>query len=168
MVYLGGAGVITAFRGIQVIWGTPPTGYIFFILGDFFVTFWGWTWIVVGTLVVITSLTGHRHPDWDRLAAFSMLMLWWVWGFIYLASAIFDPIGDRRALDISLAIGLIFTGIVLSAGVIQGLRKTHEIWIRQQAEARIVELEDAILKITEENQLLRGEHGLPPREEDGR
>lgn len=165
MVYLGGAGIITAFRGIQTIWGTAPVGYMWGVLGNTFITFWGWTWIVVGVTVVGVSLTGHRHPDWDRLSAFAMLMLWWVWGFIYLGSAIFDPTGDRRALDFSLAIGLIFTGVVLSAGVIQGLRKTHEIWLRQQAEARIRQLESAILLIAEENNTLRSENGLPPRTE---
>lgn len=157
-VYLGGAGLITAFRGGQTIWGLPPSAYVFQALGDVFITFWGAMWIIVGLVVFVVSLTGHKHPDWDRLSAFAMLMLWWVWGLLYLISVPLDPTGDRWATDLTIGFGLIITGFVLAAGVVQGLRKTHEIFLRETAQHRVAELEQDFLTIAAENERLQLEN----------
>jgi hypothetical protein len=154
-VYLAGAGLITALQGGSYLWGVPPGAYLFSILGSIFITFWGWMWIFIGLSAVGVALTGHRHPDWDRLAAFAVMMLWWVWGFIYLLSAIIAADTDRQTTDLLIGLRLILTGLVLSAGVVQGLRKTHEIWLRERAESRVRELEATVLAFAAENESLR-------------
>lgn len=154
-VYLGGAGIITALRGGQIIWGNPPQAWVFLELGPVFVDFWGVIWIVVGVAALLVAATGHRHPDWDRLSAFGMLMLWFVWGTLYLLSSALAPDSERRLQDLYLGLGLIGTGIILSAGVIQGIRKTQEIFLRKASEARRSELEVALVRLTEENERLR-------------
>jgi hypothetical protein len=154
-VYLAGTGLITAIRGAQTVWGQPPQAWLFVELGSVFVLFWGWVWIAVGVITLLVAATGHRHPDWDRLSAFSMLMLWFVWGLIYLVSAWLAPTSDRRLIDLYAGLGLIFTGIILSAGVIQGLRKTHEIYLREQSEKARRDLEVTLIEVTKENERLR-------------
>lgn len=154
-VYLGGVGVITMLRGIYNIWGPIPTGWLFQDLGYGFIAFWGGVWMTVGACGIAVAATGHRHAEWDRLAAFALLALWWGWGLIYIISGLFSPDPDRRWLDVLIGVIFIFTGIVLSAGIVQGLRKTHEIFLREQVQKRVAELESAILVIAEENERLR-------------
>jgi hypothetical protein len=154
-VYLAGVGLTTALQGSSYVWGIGPTAWLFLELGPIFIMFWGWIWMIVGLTAVGVAFTGHRHPDWDRLAAFAVMMLWWVWGLIYLFSALFAPDDDRQTADLLIGLRLILTGLVLSAGVVQGLRKTHEIWLRERAEDRVRELEQGLLMMAAENEALR-------------
>ncbi len=154
-VYLAGAGLITGLQGAGYIWGIPPGAYLFTLLGPVFIVFWGWVWIAVGIAAAVVAFTGHRHPDWDRLAAFAVMMLWWIWGFIYLFSALLASDDGRQNTDLLIGLRFILTGIVLSAGVVQGLRKTHEIWLRERAEERVRELEKTVLDFAAENESLR-------------
>lgn len=154
-VYLAGASLVTALQGGGFIWGIPPSAWLFLVLGETFVIIWGWIWMIIGVLGLGVAFTGHKHPDWDRLAAFAVMMLWWVWGFIYLFSALLAPDAERRTTDLIIGLRYILTGIVLSAGVIQGLRKTHEIWLRERAEDRVRELEKTVLDFAAENARLR-------------
>lgn len=154
-MYLAGAGLITALQGATYIWGVPPAAYVFVQLGPVFLTIWGVVWFLVGLSATTVAFTGHRHPDWDRLAAFAVMMLWWISGFLYLLSAVLASDSGRQGSDLLIGLRFILTGIVLSAGVVQGLRKTHEIWLRQRAEERVRELEGTVLEIAAENASLR-------------
>lgn len=154
MVYIGGCGVITLLRGFFYLFGTRPDAALFEALGDGFVLFWSVVWVVVGAAVVVIAGTGHRWPEADRVAAFLMLMLWWVWGLLFLISGIFFE-SARKGNNIFSGLTLLFTGLVISAGVIQGLRKTHEIQLRQVAVERIRTLEEAVLRQSAEIQALR-------------
>lgn len=157
-IYLGGIGLLTAFRGLQYIFGTPPTAAMFVKLGPIFTSAWSWIWVVCGIGVVAVACTGHRWPEVDRLAGFGLMMIWWMWAGIYALSGIFFP-GERRAGDLLIAVGLFMTGIVMSAGVIQGIRKTQELALRKIAMDQIRGLEQALAEITSENQRLRREAG---------
>lgn len=158
-VYLGGVGLITALRGAQTLWGQPPAAYLFTALGNVFVAFWGWVWLLIGVATFVVSLSGHKHPDWDRLAAFTIMSLWFTWGAIYLVSSFLAPDDDRRTTDLIAGLVLIGTGIVLAAGVVQGLRKSQEIWLRQRTEETVRELGQGLLKMAKENEELRAALG---------
>lgn len=162
MVFLGGAGIITALRGALVAFGPQPVGYLFDVLGHGFVLFWGVAWILVGFICLITAATGHRYPDWDRIAAFLLMTMWWLWGAVYIVSAFWPgATGDRRGADLLLGGVFVLTGSVLSAGVILSLRKTQEIQLRQIAVNRIRQLEDDMRTLAAENALLQHELDKP-------
>lgn len=160
-VYLGGAGILTGMRGIFYLAGTPPMGEMFIRLGPIFTVTWSWVWVIAGFSVAAVVFTKHRWPEWDRAAGFLLMMIWWVWGFLYLASGIFfgdDP--DRRSVDLLNGLVLVLTGIVLSAGVILGIRKTQELQLRLLTQEENTRLSLALAEITGENQRLRKEAGL--------
>lgn len=159
MVYIGGCGIITMIRGLFYIFGDPPTAALFENLGRGFVLFWSIMWVATGVAVIVVAGTGHRWPHADRFAAFIMLMLWWVWGALFLLSGLLFAGEGRAARDIYSGLGLLVTGVVIAAGVIQGLRKTQEIQLREIAVRRIRELEEALVKIAAENEALRKEGG---------
>jgi hypothetical protein len=155
MIYIGGCGIITMIRGFFYLYGNTPDAALFQALGRGFVMFWSIVWVLVGALVVGVAATGHRWPGTDRIAAYAMLMLWWVWGGLFLISGVFFFDSDRRSQDIFAGLTLLFTGLVITAGVIQGLRKTREIQLREVAVARIRELEEAVVRLSAENEVLR-------------
>lgn len=159
-IYLGGAGILTGVRGIFYLEGTPPQAELFKLLGPIFTITWSWIWVVAGFAVAGVTFTKHRWPEWDRMAGFALMMIWWVWGFLYLASGLFfgdDP--DRRAVDLLQGLVLILTGIVLTAGVVVGIRKTQEMHLRLLAQEENSRLKLALAEITGENQRLRKEAG---------
>lgn len=155
MVYIGGCGLITLTRGLYYLFGTRPDAAMFTALGQGFVVFWSIIWTLTGASVMVIAGTGHRWPSADRFAAFAMLMLWWAWGVLFLVSGVFFFDSGRRGQDIFAGLLLLFTGVIIAAGVIQGLRKTHEIQLREIAVKRIRELEEAVLTLSGENQALR-------------
>jgi MFS family permease len=158
MVFLGGSGLITGLRGALAVWGPAPNGYLFDVLGRGFVVFWGSAWLLVGIICMAVAATGHRYPEWDRVAAFLLMTMWWLWGVIYLVSAIWPDSQDgRRGTDLLLGGVFIVTGSVLSAGVILSLRKTQEIQLREVAVSRIRQLEDDMVALAGENARLQHE-----------
>ena len=150
MVFLGGAGAITALRGALTVFGPiPPQAYLFTVLGDVFVGFWGVAWMIVGLGCVTIAALGHRYPEWDRFSAFLLMTMWWLWGAIYLVSAIWPTSPDNRRLADLLNGGvLVITGAVLSSGVVLYLRKTQEIQLRSIALSRIRQLEADLRDLT--------------------
>lgn len=164
-VYLGGCGVITFVRGLLYLVNAPQ-GAVFHQIGELFIDVWSWIWVGGGIFTVFVAFTGHKWPELDRFAAFLLMMIWWVWGGLYLLSATIDS--DRRTTDLYAGLTLVFTGIVLSAGVILAIRKTQEIMLRQVAVQRIRELEEINGALVEENERLRiscdrGEEGTDGR-----
>jgi hypothetical protein len=151
-VYLGGCGVITFVRGLLYLVNAPQ-GAVFHQVGELFIDVWSWIWVIGGAFTVLVACTGHKWPELDRYAAFLLMMIWWVWGGLYLLSATIDS--DRRSADFYSGLTLIFTGIVLSAGVILAIRKTQEISLRMVAVGRIRELEAINEALVEENERLR-------------
>lgn len=151
-VYLGGCGAITFVRGLLYL-VNDPQGAVFRQIGDIFIDTWAWIWVAGGLFVIGVSITGHRWPEVDRYAAFLLMMIWWVWGGLYLLSATIDS--DRRAADLYAGLTLMLTGLVLSAGVILSIRKTQEISLRQIAVGRIRELEAINEALVMENERLR-------------
>lgn len=162
-VYLFGIGTITAFRGINTLTGPPPTGQLFIALGPTFVAIWGWFWILVGGGAALISATGHRWPEVDRAAGFAVMMIWWMWGLLYLLSAALWT-DQFRIFDVLNGCVLILTGVAMSAGVVLGIRKTQEIGLRGIATQRIRELEQVLDELAAENERLRKSVG-PPGEE---
>ncbi len=156
-IFLGGAGLITGVRGALYLVSQPPQGELFKILGPVFVGVWSWIWIIGGFGVLAVAVTGHRWPEVDRVAGFGLMMIWWIWGGIYLLSGIFWSVGDRRDIDLVQGAFLVLTGIVLSAGVIQGIRKTQEIQLRKLAMQRLREQDRNLAILIGENDKLREE-----------
>lgn len=155
-VYLGGCGIITTVRGLYYL-REDPQAALFELAGQIFIQTWAWIWVAIGMFVVGVAFTGHKWPELDRYAAFALMMVWWVWGLMFIVSATVDS--DRRLADAySGAISLI-TGLVLTAGVIVAIRKTQEIELRQVAVGRIRELETIAKTLAEENERLRLECG---------
>jgi len=151
-VYLGGCGAITFIRGLLYL-VNDPAGAVFAQAGTLFISVWAWVWVVGGAFIVVVSFTRHKWVELDRYAAFLLMMIWWIWGGLYLLSATIDS--ERRAADLYTGMTLVLTGIVLSAGVILGIRKTQEIELRQVAVRRIRELEADNAALAEENERLR-------------
>lgn len=158
-IYLGGCGLITMVRGLFYLYGTPPQAALFTALGDGFVVAWSWIWIWVGIAVLAVTFTKHKWPEADRLAAFAVMMVWWVWGFIYLISGMLFYDSGRSVTDLLNALILFITGVVLSAGVIQGVRKTQEIALREVAVKRIRQMELEQAELIGENERLRKKCG---------
>ena len=151
-VYLGGCGLITAFRGIYYL-TTPPNAALFDLAGPVFNSVWAWFWLLGGLFVFGVACTGHKWEELDRYGAFALLMLWWLWGLLYLISATLDS--GQRTADLVAGLLAMITGLVLTAGVITGIRKTQEIRLRQVAVGRIRELERIARDLTAENERLR-------------
>lgn len=158
-IFLGGAGLITAVRGVLYLFGAAPQAELFKILGPLFTTIWSVAWIVVGGGAFIVACTGHRWVEVDRLAGFGLMMIWWLFGLMFVFSIFFESDRDRLVLDLTQGFILIITGMVLAAGVVQGIRKTQEINLRKLAVERIRSLERDLAEITSENQRLRREAG---------
>lgn len=158
MMFLGGTGLITATRGALVVFAVSPQAFVFEVLGPAFVNFWGITWMAVGAICVGIAATGHRHPEWDRLAAFLLMVLWWTWGVLYLISPLWpETPPDRVKTDLLAGSTLVLTGLVLSSGVILSIRKTQEIQLRVIAVNRIRQLEDDLREVVSANEVLRTE-----------
>lgn len=155
-VYLGGCGIITMVRGLYYL-REDPAAALFELAGQIFIQTWAWIWVAVGIFVLLVAFTGHRWPELDRYAAFALMMVWWVWGLMYLVSVTVDS-GHRLSDAYAGAIAVI-TGLVLTAGVIVAIRKTQEIELRQVAVGRIRELEAIAEALAEENERLRLECG---------
>lgn len=153
-IYLSGIGIITLLRGVNTLNGAMPTGQMFVALGPVFVTVWSWIWILVGSGAIAVAITGHRWPEVDRLAGFAVMMVWWMWGLLYLLSALFWS-DQFRSFDVFNGVVLIMTGVVMSAGVVLGIRKTQEMGLRQIATRRIRELEGVLNDLSAENERLR-------------
>lgn len=153
-IYLFGIGVITSFRGVNSLTGPAPTARMFVELGSTFLTVWSWIWIVVGAGASAIACTGHRWPEVDRAAGFAVMMVWWMWGLLYMLSAVFWS-EQFRAFDIVNGLVLILTGIVMSAGVILGIRKTQEMGLRKIATRRLREMEQTLNSLAAENERLR-------------
>lgn len=154
MYFLGGCGLITIFRGAYILFGRPPVAEIFDALGSWFIYFWAWVWIFVGIAVMIVAGTGHWRAELDRAAAFFLMGIWWMWAALYFISAVL-PHNEDRLADFLNGCVLGVTGIVLSAGIIQGIRKTQEIRLKQLAmeELRLLNLQTLV--IVEENRRMR-------------
>lgn len=151
-VYLGGCGLITLLRGILFL-RADPQGGIFEAAGSVFTDIWSWVWVLGGLFVIGVACTGHHWEELDRYAAFSLMMIWWVWAALYLISAGISH--ERQVADLATAVLSIVTGLVLTAGVIMGIRKTQEIHLRQIATGRIRELEEQYKELVAENERLR-------------
>ena len=151
-VYLGGCGLITSIRGLFYLVEDPQAA-LFTIAGQAFILTWAWIWVLGGLFVLGVAFTGHKWPELDRYAAFSLMMIWWVWGFMYLVSVTIDS--GRRLADAYAGGISVITGLVLTAGVIVSIRKTQEIELRQIAVGRIRELEVQARELAEDNERLR-------------
>lgn len=156
MFFLGGCGLITMIRGFYLFFGRPPQAEIFDQLGPWFINFWGCVWVFLGFAVMLVAGSGHWRSELDRAAAFLMLGLWWVWGLLYLISACIPGNPDPTA-DLLQACLLAVTGTVLTAGIIQGIRKTQEIRLKELAVAQIQQITAEALIISRENARLRAE-----------
>lgn len=153
-IYLFGIGFITAMRGLNTLYGPQPSARLFIELGPTFVIIWSYIWMAVGTVACCIAFTRHKWPEVDRAAGFAVMMVWWVWGLLYLASAMFWT-DAFRAFDLFNGLVLIFTGMVMSAGVILGIRKTQEIELRRLTTIRVHELETTLEDVAGENARLR-------------
>lgn len=153
-IYLFGIGLITALRGINTLTGPLPTAQIFTELGQSFITIWSWIWIMVGAGAAAVTFTKHRWAEVDRAAGFAVMMVWWTWGLLYLLSALFWT-DSFRAFDVFNGVVLIFTGMVMAAGVVLGIRKTQEIGLRKLATDRAQKMEELLNVLTAENERLR-------------
>lgn len=151
-VYLGGCGIITMVRGLYFL-REDPQAALFELTGQIFIQTWAWIWVFIGLFVVSVAFTGHKWPELDRYAAFALMMVWWVWGLMYLVSVTLDS--DRRLADAYTGVIAVITGLVLTAGVIVTIRKTQEIELRQIAVRRIRELETIAKTLVGENERLR-------------
>lgn len=154
MFFLGGCGLITMVRGAYTLFGRPPQAEVFIILGPWFIVFWSWIWMFVGFTVMLVAGSGHWKPDLDRAAAFLLMSIWWVWSLLYLLSAAL-PQNPERWADLLNSVILAATGLVLTAGIIQGIRKTQEIRLKELAIAQLKQLEAEVIIIAAENRRLR-------------
>lgn len=164
-IYLFGIGIITTLRGVNTLTGPAPTARMFIELGPAFLIVWGWIWILVGASASAVACTKHRWPEVDRSAGFAVMMVWWMWGLLYLMSAMFWT-DTFRLFDVLTGVVLIFTGMVMSAGVIMGIRKTQEIELRAVTVRRVRELEELLDVMTGENERLRKDCEKARGEED--
>lgn len=155
-IYLGGCGAITFIRGLLYLVNDPQAA-VFSTLGSLFIDVWAYIWVFGGLFVFVVAFTRHKWPEIDRYAAFLLMMIWWIWGGLYLLSATLDS--GRRSADLFAGLALVLTGLVLSAGVILGIRKTQELQLRQVAVSRIRELERDAKALARENEQLRLEMG---------
>lgn len=156
MYFLGGCGLITITRGLYIVFGRPPEAEIFTELGSWFVNFWACIWIFVGLSVMIVAGTGHWKAELDRSAAFLLMAIWWLWAVLYLISACLPANTDRLADFLQAGI-LAVTGLVLTAGIIQGIRKTQALKMQELTLAELQLLQRQTLEVVNENKRMRQE-----------
>jgi hypothetical protein len=154
MYFLGGCGLITLVRGLNIIFGNRPEAEVFGFLGPWFITFWGSIWIFIGISVMAVAGTGHWKAELDRSAAFLLMAVWWIWALLYLISSILPGSVDRLT-DLLTALILAVTGLVLSAGIIQGIRKTQALKMQALTLAELHLLQAQTLEVVNENKRMR-------------
>lgn len=157
MIFIGGCGIITFFRGLNILFGNQPQAELFNILGEFFVLFWGGTWTLVGLFVLIVAISGHRFPRLDLAAAYLLLCIWWLWALIYLLSAIFTDV-DRIAGFLAAFI-LLITGFVLTAGIMMNIRKTQLLALNAALKDQVETLNADLARVADRSKELRKELG---------
>lgn len=150
MFFMGGAGLITALRGVLFIWGRPLQASVFQVTPEWFILFWGLAWIFTGLAAMIVAATGHWKRELDYSAAFLLMALWLVWGVLYIVSgfiAVFNNLPNADA-DFYQALSSVVTGLVLAAGIVTSIRKT-------QAMTTLELALDTIHQLRKENNELR-------------